>query len=379
MSVPRGIRRLPSGRYQVRYTDPAGNRVTAPGTFRTQTAATDWLAETSTAMRAGGYVDPRAGRITLSDWHARWSSGRGVRSSTAAAERSWWSRWIEPELGDRALSSITPLELDAWLARIRAAGAGESTVEHSFGLVRKMLRAATRAEVIVRNPADGLSVRTPEPAPQRILERDEIDALAIAIDPRFRALVRTLALTGLRIGEAGALRVERLDMLGRRLRVEETLAEVAGHVTFGPPKTTAGRRTIALPRFVVDEIAEHLARFRADAGRRDLVFTMPNGGPLRPGLFRRRFWAPAVVAAELEPPTPTPHDLRHSHAAMLVAAGAHPKAIQVRLGHAAIGTTLDTYGHLFPGLDDELAARLDESSWARSGHAADPTVAAEES
>ena len=74
--------------------------------------------------------------------------------------------------------------------------------------------------------------------------------------------------------------------------------------------------------------------------------------------FRRRAWGPAIEAAGLEPP-PVPHDLRHTAAALAIAEGAHPKAIQSRLGHSNITTTLNVYGHLFPGLDDELAARLD--------------------
>jgi integrase len=74
--------------------------------------------------------------------------------------------------------------------------------------------------------------------------------------------------------------------------------------------------------------------------------------------FRRRFWTPAVSSARLDP-APTFHDLRHTSAALAIAEGAHPKAIQARMGHASITTTLNVYGHLFPSLDVELADRLD--------------------
>lgn len=104
----------------------------------------------------------------------------------------------------------------------------------------------------------------------------------------------------------------------------------------------------------MDELAHHLE----DHGD-DYVFTSPDGQPLRRNNFRRRVWLPAVKAADLD--GLRFHDLRHSHAAMLISAGEHPKLISTRLGHATIRTTLDTYGHLFPGLDEAAADRLDQA------------------
>jgi len=119
-------------------------------------------------------------------------------------------------------------------------------------------------------------------------------------------------------------------------------------------KSDAGRRTVSLPSFVVDELARHIAEFSDTTG---LVFTSPSGGPIRRNNFRRRIWLPAVHSSVGEPCTF--HDLRHTHAALLIAQGEHPKVIQERLGHASIKTTLDAYGHLFDGLDEAAAERLD--------------------
>jgi integrase len=90
-----------------------------------------------------------------------------------------------------------------------------------------------------------------------------------------------------------------------------------------------------------------------------LVFTAPTGGPLRRNNFRRRVWIPAVTQSVGQPFTF--HGLRHSHAALLIAAGQHPKLIQERLGHASITTTLDVYGHLFDGIDQAAADAIDEA------------------
>lgn len=110
---------------------------------------------------------------------------------------------------------------------------------------------------------------------------------------------------------------------------------------------------MVIPAAVADALGEHIGRF----GHGDLVFTTPEGAPLRRTNFRRRQWLPAVRETVGEPCRF--HDLRHSHAALLIAQGQHPKVIQSRLGHSSIRTTLDTYGHLTEGLDEAAADALD--------------------
>ena len=136
--------------------------------------------------------------------------------------------------------------------------------------------------------------------------------------------------------------------------VAEIVVEVRGELYMGPPKTRAGRRIVTLPRSVVEELAEHLGPVGdADAW----VFTADKGGVLRPSNFRVKVWLPAIRAAGLAPLRP--HDLRHTAVALWIAAGANPKEVSVRAGHTSVAFTLDRYGHLFEGHDDELRERLD--------------------
>jgi integrase len=141
----------------------------------------------------------------------------------------------------------------------------------------------------------------------------------------------------------------------------------------GPLKTKESRRVVTIPAFLAEELGQHLERYPSP----DLIFPGPSGGPLRRTNFGHRFWAPAVKAAGISP-MPTFHHLRHTAAALAIMEGAHPKAIQARLGHASITTTLNLYGHLFPSLDVELAERLDdvraEALAARLRHAAEANV-----
>lgn len=210
--------------------------------------------------------------------------------------------------------------------------------------------------MIARNPARGVKVPRSEAKEARYLSASEVEAIAEATDERYRALVLLLGFGGLRIGEAVALRVGNLDLLRRRVNVLEAASEVRGAIYVGPPKTKQSVRAVALPAFIVDALAAHLAAFPpSDSG---LVFTSPEGQMLRRTNFRRRVWIPALLAAGVEEPLPHVHHLRHSAAALMIAAGGHPKQIQAQLGHASVGVTLDRYGHLFEGLADDLAERV---------------------
>ncbi len=191
---------------------------------------------------------------------------------------------------------------------------------------------------------------------KRFLSVEELHHLADTIDPRHRTLVLTAGYTGARFGELAALQPRDLDLGRRRVTITRSLAEVRGIITETEPKTAASKRSITLPQAVVDDLAAHLDQHAT--GHTDRVFTAPQGGPLRRRSFRKRFWLPAVDASVGQPCRF--HDLRHTHAALLIAANTHPKLLQSRLGHSSIKTTLDIYGHLYEPLDEVAADRLEQ-------------------
>jgi integrase len=114
--------------------------------------------------------------------------------------------------------------------------------------------------------------------------------------------------------------------------------------------------TLSLPAFLVAELEAHLERYSTNP---ELVFAGRDGGPLRRNNFRRRVWVPAVERTGLE--GLRFHDLRHTAASLMIANNVHPKVIQSRLGHSSIGVTMDTYGHLLPSLDEEVAEGLESA------------------
>jgi len=123
----------------------------------------------------------------------------------------------------------------------------------------------------------------------------------------------------------------------------------------------AARRAVTIPTWLPQVIAEHLSEY--PAGPDGLIFTAPEGGPIRRNTFRSRFWLSAVTDSVGLPMRF--HDLRHSHVALLIKQGTHPAVIAARLGHVSVKTVLDVYGHLSEGLDRDAANTL-EPPWTDS-------------
>jgi integrase len=187
-----------------------------------------------------------------------------------------------------------------------------------------------------------------------------------SIEPRYRALIPFMAYTGLRMGEASALRLANLNLAHREVRVTESVSVVNGHTHVGPTKTRRGR-VVSLPRMVVTELERHVADFPPSP--KGLVFGSPHGDYLNRHNFYNRVWYPALRASGLE--GVRVHDLRHTAVSLAIRAGASPREAMDFAGHSSIAVTMNVYGHLFPGQGLSLADRLDElaQSWPRAEQA----------
>lgn len=347
------INKTKHGTYRVRFRTPDGRDRSK--TFKRRAEADAFAATVETSKLSGAYTDPSLGKTRFGDWAGQFQASRiNLRPSTLARDDAYFRNLILPAFGHLRLAKIHPLQLQQWVSALDADGYAPATVRKAYQLVSAAFDAAVNSDLIPRTPCRGIKLPRMRRDEMRFLTADEIDHLADSIDSRYRALVLTAAYTGLRIGELAALKVNRLNMLRRQIKVVETLSEVRGELHLGPPKSQASRRTVTMPAFLVEELAAHLATYR---DQDDWVFTSPEGGPIRRTNFRRRYWQRAVKASVGEPLRF--HDLRHSHAALLVAQGVHPKVLQDRLGHASITTTFDTYGHLMAGLDQAAAEALE--------------------
>jgi len=341
-----------NGRWKVRYRTQDGKD--RAQRFDRKFAAQRFAAAIETDKARGVFVDPRAGRITFAEWHGRWTvSTVDLRPSTRARDESYARNHVLPRFGHRTLSSVEHLDVVEWVAELAASGMAPATVHKCHQILAKCLRAAVRARLIPFNPCDGVPLPRVECHEMRFLDPRQLAGLADVINPRFRAFVLLGGYGGLRLGEMLGLRRERVDLLRRQVEVAEILVEVRGQITYGPPKTSAGRRSVSVPRVVSDALDKTLASVKPGG----LVFTSSEGTPVRASLFRRRVWAPAVKATGLEPLRI--HDLRHTAVAVWIAAGASPKEIAVRAGHTSVSVVLDRYGHLLPGSEERVTDALD--------------------
>lgn len=342
--------------WKARYRGP--DRKERSKTFGRKIDAQRWLDVMEASKHRGDWVDPAGGQVTFGEWAERVESARQRRPSTAARDAMLLRRHVLPMFEDVPVGRIDTTSIETWIADLVASGLGADSIRKSYGLLRYSLQHAARRHLIVASPCTDDIVLPTLPARQmRFLSPEEVEALADAVGDRWRTMVLTAAYTGLRFGELTGLRRDRVDLLRRTVRVDGQIVEVAGALVDGPPKTRASQRTVTVPTSIAAELERHLAACPMDAD--GLVFAAPGGGPVRRTNWRRRTWVPAVRASVGEPCRF--HDLRHTHAALLIAGGAHPKVIQQRLGHGSIAVTLDVYGHLFDGLDADAADAIDEA------------------
>jgi integrase len=340
-------------RYDVRYRDPAGKP--RKRTFRRLEDARGLVRTVEADMARGEWIDPARGRETFGDYAAAWLKSADVKPSTRSGYASVLNKHLLPRWRDTPMAAISTVDVESWLAELRDSGRAPSTVRNVRNAMSAVCRFAVRSGAIRSNPiADVKAAKGRGRREMRFLTAEQIADLAEAIDPRYRLAVLTTAYTGLRAGELAALKVGRVDVLRRRLTVAESTAEVHGALVTTSPKN--GRtRTVPLPRFLADQLAEHLAPIATDPDA--YVFTAPKGGQIRHSLFYDRYFKPA--AAAIGHPDLRWHDLRHTAVSLMIASGATPLVISRAIGHGSIAVTYDVYGHVLPHHDDELADALD--------------------
>ncbi len=327
-----------------------------------------WLSAQLVKLDRGEWVDPALGRVPWAEYSEHLQASRvHVAVRTAETYRACHVRAVKL-IGDVPLSRLSTELLRGVIADLTAAGYAPETVAKTMRWVRLTLNQAVKDRRILTSPANGIQLPTPRRSDMRLLDPHQVEQLAEAMPTRYRSLPIVAAYTGLRWGELAGLLVANIDMLRRRLTVRTALIEAAREPPrLGVPKTAASERTITLPKIVTEALGIH---FHSHPPVDGLVWTTDQGGFLRRGSFSR-IWRKAIAESVGQPCVP--HDLRHTQASWLIAAGEHPKTIQTRLGHSSIQVTMDRYGHLMEGLDSRTADRLDELAEGWSGPGAAQT------
>lgn len=305
---------------------------------------------------------PRSGAKRLDDYFADWLPARLVRGnplapSTRSGYERLWRRNIKETLGRKQLHAVTPEAVRNWYGDL-AASAGQDQAAKSYRLVRAVLATAEADGLIRVNPCKLRGAGQEHHAERPMVPTSVVLDIAEAIEPRYRTLVMLAGFVGLRTGENLGLRRCDVDLLHSEVTVSRQAQEIpgAGRVV-GAPKSDAGQRVVALPRFVAEALDAHLAAF-VEVDREAVVFTGPEGTPLRRATLSRA-WRAAVRAAGA-PEGLRLHDLRH-HAATLTARmpGITTKELMARIGHASPRAAL-IYQHATAERDRAIASFLDD-------------------
>lgn len=328
-----------------------GQRSTSSGYISRKGDAERFLDSVRADLIRGEWIDPKASRITFGDYVKTWRAAQVQHRATTIDQLDVRLRvHILPSFENRPIGSIRPSEVRAWVAG-RSTMLAPSTVENTYVWFSTIMRAAVVDRLIPASPCVGIKLPRVERMQVVPLTTQQVVALAAAAPARHRALVVLAAGSGLRQGELLGLNAERIDWLGRSVRVDRQLVTPARGAPFlSPPKTDATRRTVPIAPEVVAELAEHLRQYPTRDG---LLFTTTAGAPLR----RSRaadLWRSAVERTECVAGGTAFHALRHYFASLLIAQGSSVKAVQAALGHATAAQTLDTYSHLWPDDDDRI-------------------------
>jgi integrase len=282
-----------------------------------------------------------------------------------------------PELGHYAIGRISPGDVqrlvNSWTARYKPA-----SVKRHYAVLRAILNHAVTVDMIGRSPCRGIKLPLMEHEDRLLPDAEGLTRLADAIGPDLAPMIYIAGVLGLRWGECAGLRVGRIDFLRSTLTVAEQITRGSGgSAVNGPPKSRAGRRTLAVPDELMAMLAAHLlSRGLTGSDTHARLFVTRDGTDLEYSNFRDRRWVPACAKVGLD--NLTFHDLRRLAATTLVAEGVDVKTTQTRLGHSSPQITLGLYAQVTGTGDRKAAQRVGQKlmGFARDGRAmeSDPVL-----
>ena len=313
-------------------------------------------------IETGGYVQPA--HLTMGAFLEQWLADYAATNTgprTVENYRGYIRRYLLPHLGSVPLEKLTPQQVQGIYAQMLGRGLSARTVLHAHRVLSEALAHAVKWGLVARNVANAVDPPKPQRKEMSTLDSEGVARFVRAAQKSPYLALFTLAIyTGLRRSELVGLRWQDVDLAGGALSVTQTLQRVHGQgLLMLQPKTARSRRRVALSPEVVALLRAHRARqaeLRLAVGpvwqEGGWVFTRPDGRPLDPDevthAFARTIKAAGIAGVRL-------HDLRHTHASLMLAQGVHPKIVSERLGHASITITLDTYSHVLPGLQEAAA------------------------
>ncbi|WP_342045149.1 site-specific integrase [Bacillus sp. OTU530] len=291
-----------------------------------------------------------------------------LNKSTYRANYTHYKNIIKPYLGHFKMQDLTTMHLQHYITQLIDEGHySEGTINLVFSFIRTSLKRAKVLKLIKNNPATDVVLPRIPKKEMGVWSLDQVnyflkESKNVENATRFHISFLIAVFTGMRQGEILGLRWKDVDLENNLIYIRQTLSE-AKELRYGA-KNKSSMRTIHIPNILVEELKSHrqlIDHEKLKAGDKyidlDLVLPSKYGTPLDQRSIRRSFYH---VTEKLGLPRIRFHDLRHTHATLLVQQNVNVKLISERLGHADIGTTLNTYSHVLPEMQRTISEKLDD-------------------
>ena len=316
-------------------------------------------------LETGNIYTPSA--IKLSVWMDTWLTTYlpNIEQTTKDDYKSKINLYIKAHLGHLPLNIIKNTNIQTWINTLSQNRLSPKTIRNAYNLLNPALEKAVVLGMLPRNPCVGTVLPKLQKPQTNVYNVAMIQqALAVADDLSTYLIILLGASVGLRRGEMAALQWKDIDFAKSTISITQNRVHTAEGVIEKSPKTQAGKRTITIGQDVVDALRDTKAIYDKAVcnkpGFKDLGYVLfkENGEPFHPNSLTQK-WERFVAKHNL-PPIRL-HDLRHSNATAMIAAGINAKVVQHRLGHANVSITLNTYTHVLPEMDQEAADKLNSA------------------
>lgn len=333
---------------QYRFTDWTGKRKhTTRRGFKTKKEALEWEAK----IKLDCVVDPDIAVKDFTEVYFRDKSGE-LKERTLRMKKYMIDTHIVPHLGKKKMNEIAPADIIKWQKLIRSKGYSDSYLRMVQNQLSGLFNHACTIYGLSNNPCK--KVKKMGNSNIRRLDfwtYEEYEKFLSAIDKndKYYVIFEVLFWTGMRIGEMLALTSNDIHLESNRIEINKTYFRMDRRDIITAPKTESSARTVDIPQFLAEELKNYM----------DAQYALPGNERLFPIVAEAVQHKLKAVCKKTGVKKIPVHGLRHSAVAYLISQGVPPLVIKERMGHANIKITLDTYGHLYPNQQRQVADMLD--------------------
>lgn len=318
----------------------------------TKKEAEKFLIEKLNEIEKGIVVDCK--KMTVQEYFCFWYEKCCVTKLSITTYESYKrniDKYIIPYLGSIRLSNLLPLQLQSFYNMLLKT-LSNTTIIYIHRIIHKALNQAVKWDLIVRNVADKVELPKKEKYQAKVLNYKDITKLIEAVKNTYIYIPVMIAIsTGMRRGEILGLTWDNIDLEKKTIDVVQAIYPTKNGLEVLPPKTKTSIRRITLPPTLVEILKEYKIKAKGD-----FVCTLDDGKIISPSSLNHKF---KQILQDNNLPSIRFHDLRHSHASLLLSQGVQAKFISERLGHSNINITMDLYSHMYEESSRDVARNIE--------------------